>query len=463
MEIKKPLPYANKGDLTKGPVKQHLIRLTIPMIWGLFAIISFQLVDTYFIAQLPDTEQLAAISFTFPLTYLVFSLIMGFGIAMSSVASRLIGEGSIETVRCVTTHGLIFVFGLGIVLALIGIALHDPIFRLMGADEQMLPLIRDYMIIWFAGSVFVTTPLVGNAAIRATGDTVLPALIMITVAVVNIILDPLLIFGLWGFPRLELQGAAIATVFANGIAAIAGVYVLYVHKKLLCFGKALRHEAFLASVKRLLFIAIPAGLTNAIHPFVNAVILALLASHNIEAVAAFGVVTRIEAFAFIILMALSIGMAPIIGQNWGAGKFDRVHETLKLSISFNVAWSLLIAIVLGLLAKPIAELFSDDPAVIGYAALFFWIVPFSYAFSNLLIGWASAFNAMGLPQKSFLMIVVKMLVLMIPAVYLGNMLYDVKGIFFAIALVSIIAGTVFHVLNWRSCLAREKQIQEQPA
>lgn len=460
MKNKKPLPYQNKGDLTKGEVKQHLIRLTVPMIWGLFAIISFQLVDTYFISRLPDTEPLAAISFTFPLTYLIFSLILGFGIAMSSVVSRLIGEGKTEMVRCVATHGLIFVFGLGIVIALIGITFHDPIFRLMGADETMVPLIREYMSIWFTGIIFLMTPIVGNAAIRATGDTFFPAIIMCSVAVVNAILDPLLIFGLWGFPRLELQGAAIATVFANAIAMIAGLYVLYAHKKLLCFGKAFNYNPFVNSIKRLLFIAVPAGLTNAIQPFVNGVILALLASHNIEAVAAFGVVTRIEAFAFIILMALAVGMAPIIGQNWGAQKFERVHEALKLAMGFNVAWSLFIAIILGLLARPIAGLFSDDTLVVSFAALFFWIVPASYAFSNLLMGWASAFNAMGMPQRSFLMIVVKMLILMVPGVYIGNWLGGVTGIFIAIALVSGGSGIVFHLWSWRSCLAREKKIAQ---
>ena len=122
-----------------------------------------------------------------------------------------------ETVKRVTTHGLILVFGIGILLSLAGLAAMDPVFRMMGASGDSLPLIRDYMAIWFAGAVCVTMPMVGNAAIRATGDTKIPAVIMTIVAVVNVILDPVLIFGLFGFPRLELQGAAIATVFANGM------------------------------------------------------------------------------------------------------------------------------------------------------------------------------------------------------------------------------------------------------
>jgi len=450
--------FNNKGDLTRGDLKSHLIRLSLPMTWGIAVIISFQLVDLFFISML-GTQKLAAISFTFPVTFAIFSLIMGFSIAMSSVVSRLIGEGGFESVQRVATHGLIFVFLIGLALALIGYAILDPLFTLLGADPQMLAMIRDYMLIWFVGTAFLALPMVGNAAIRATGDTFLPALIMTMAALTNAILDPLLIFGLLGFPRLELQGAALATVTSNLLATIAGLYVISVRKKLICPLKSLRIDLFFNSVKRLAFIAIPAGITNAIQPVVNAVIIALLARTGAEAVAAFGVVTRVEAFAFVILMGLAVGMAPIIGQNWGAGHFSRINQTLRLAIGFSVLWSLFIAVILGLFGSYIASLFSDNEQVIRYSVLFFWIVPVSYAFSNLINGWASAFNAMGKPQRSFLMIVGKMIILMIPAVYLGYYIAGVTGLFIAIALTNAISGLIVHFWCWRSCKNYEARQQ----
>ena len=144
--------------------------------------------------------------------------------------------------------------------------------------------------------------------------------------------------------------------------------------------------------------------------------MALLAAYGNEAVAAMGIVTRVEAFALLIVISLSLGMSPIIGQNWGAKKFDRVHKTINLSIGFNFIWSFLVAAVMGIFATQIAGLFTDDQTVINHTKLFFWIVPISYAFGNLVMGWASAFNAMGLPKKAFLLIVVKSLVITIPAV-----------------------------------------------
>lgn len=446
----KPATHANKGDLTQGDLKAHLIRLTLPMTWGIFAIISFQVVDMFYVSLL-GTKPLAALSFTFPLTYGIFALFIGFQIAMASVGSRLIGAGQMDTMRRVTTHGVLLVFVLGLGVATLGLIFHDFVFRAMGADEELMPLIWAYMSVWFAGAVFVTVPMIGNAAMRANGDAMTPAIIMTLVALINIILDPILIFGLFGFPRMEIQGAAVATVLANACAMILGLYINYFRKKLLCPISAPQLKEFGDSCKRLLFIALPAGLTNTIQPIVNAVILSLLAAYGAEAVAAYGIVTRIEALSFVILMALATGMAPIIGQNWGAKKFDRVHETLRKAIGFNVAWSLFIAGILALCGTQIAGLFSDNDRLIEIATLFFVIVPFSYAFSNLVTGWASAFNALGKPQYSVLMIVTKMIVLMIPAVMIGQHFGGIVGIFIAMACVNAFSGTLFHILNWRIC------------
>lgn len=458
-KAEKSLPYGNKGNLLEGEIRRHLVRLSVPMIWGILAIISFQVVDLYFISLL-GTQQLAAISFTFPVTMAVFYLVMGLAIATSSVVSRLIGQNAREDVARVATHAVLLAFVLGIALAAIGLAAIDPLFRAMGAGESMLPMIRDYMTIWYAGCVFVTTPMVGNAAIRATGDTRFPALVMCAAAAINIVLDPLLIFGLAGFPRMEIQGAALATMIANAGAMAAGLYVLHFRKKLVAVGRV-HLEKLGDSLRRLLVIALPAGLTNIMAPVAQAVLIALLAQEGHEAVAAFGVVTRVESFAMVILMAVAVGMAPIIGQNWGAGRFDRVHRTLRLALGFSALWSLGVALALGLFARPVAGLFSAEPGVIDLAALYFLIVPLSYIPGNLVNGWASAFNAMGLPRRAFVMIAVRMLILQIPLAVAGHALHGAAGVFAAVALTNILAGGVFHVLNLRACARREHE-REHP-
>lgn len=445
--------YSLKGDLTTGSISAHLIRLTIPMIWGILAIVSFQLVDTWYISML-GTAELAAISFTFPVTYILFSLVMAQGIAASSVLSRLIGKGNPSRVKRVATHSILFAFLSGIIFAVIGLLTLEPLFRLMGASDAMMPIIKDYMVIWFAGSIFLTIPMVGNSGIRATGDTKTPAMIMVSAALLNALLAPILVFGLFGFPRLEVQGAAIATLLANIGATIAALYVLYYKKRMI--SRSRWHLAlFKDSVKKLLVITVPVSIASIMHPLAGAIITALLATHGEMAVAAYGIVSRVEAFTFVVIMALATGMAPVIGQNWGAGLHERVNQALMTAIRFSVIWSLAIAIILIAAAEPIARVFTSEAEVIRYAMLYFWIVPATYWLGNLVQGWSSAFNAMGMPKQSFIMVFIKLIALTIPAAMLGNYLYGITGIFMALAIVNVITGVGFHLANLNLCKKKQ--------
>lgn len=447
--------FTGKGDLTAGPVQDHLIRLSVPMIWGILSIVSFQLVDTFYISLL-GTHQLAAIGFTFPVTMTIFSLIIGLGIGMSSVLARRIGAGDYAAVTRLATHGIFVAALTGAALGVIGIMTMNPIFRAMGADDTMMQVIDDYMVLWFAGCAFIAVPVVGNSAIRATGDTLSPSITMMTAAGINAALAPFFVFGIGPFPRMEVQGAALATLLSYMIALAVGMYILYARKKLI-FQGPLQLDRLWESTKQILHVGLPAGMGSLIQPLTQGVLTGILAAYGTEAVAAFGVATRIEAFAFVIIMALATGMSPILGQNMGAGRMERVQETLKLSLGFCIGWSVFVAAALGLLAGPIARVFSTDAVVVHGVMLYFWIVPFSYAASNLVQGWASAFNAMGQPKKAAIMIVVKMLVLQIPLALICGHLWGAPGVFASIAAVNIVTGIYFHTRHWAALFPRPAQ------
>ena len=453
------MTHHGKGDLTKGDVGGHLVRLTIPMIWGILAMISFQLVDMYFIS-LMGTKYLTAITFTFPLTYAIFAFTMGMSIATSSVISRQIGARNTSRVRRLTTHALILSFIIGILLATGGHFIIDPLFRAMGANDEMMPIIRDFITIWFWSSVFNNMSVVGNAAIRASGDTVFPAMVMVLAAIANAILDPLLIFGYWGFPEMGVRGAATATLIANSFALAAGLYVIAVRKKMLV-GR-IKHAFRLLgdSAKRIFMIAIPAGLTTIMQPVTNAVIIALLADMGGSAVAAFGIASRVEAFMFVIIMALAVGMSAIIGQNWGAQKYDRVNETLKKTFTFALLWSAFTAVLLAVFAKPVAGLFTTDQDTIRMTALYFMIIAATYIPGNLVQGWGSACNAIGVPQRSFIMVFTRLILINIPLAMIGNHLFGVAGVFGAIAVTNLVTGIAFHIWNRNYFLRMEAPITQ---
>ena len=215
-----------KNHLTQGLVTKKLTSLTIPIIFGMFSMVTFNLVDTFFISRL-GVKELAAMSFTFPVIMFIVSIALGLGVATSSVVSRAIGRGDHHQVQRLTTDSLIISFLIVVIFAVLGLFSMNWTFRSLGANGETLPLVKQYMRIWYLGVAFVVIPMVGNNAIRACGDTFIPSLIMVISTIINIILDPLLIFGLWGFPRLGLEGAAIATVIARAAAVIFSLLILH--------------------------------------------------------------------------------------------------------------------------------------------------------------------------------------------------------------------------------------------
>jgi O-antigen/teichoic acid export membrane protein len=276
---------AAKARLTEGPVGPHLVRLTIPMIWGLLAFMTFGLVDTFFVGRLGAPE-LAAMSFAFPVMMVLISIAIGLGAGTSSVLARAIGEGDQERVKRLTTDSLVLAFLVVAVVSLAGIATIEPLFALLGAGPELRPLVRDYMVIWYLGVVFLVVPMVGMSAIRATGDSRLPGLVMTGSALLNILLDPLLIFGLLGLPRLELEGAALATVISRGFTFVIALWVLHARLGMLSFAWP-GLPALARSWRAILHVGLPAAGTNVVIPLTTGAVVALIARFGPDAVAGY--------------------------------------------------------------------------------------------------------------------------------------------------------------------------------
>ena len=195
-----------KPDLLNGEIRPTLVGMTLPMMFGIVSLMLFNLVDSYFVSQL-GTDQLAALGFTFPVSFTVISLSIGLSIGTSATLAKLIGAGNNDEARQLTTDNLLMTTILMVLISVIAVQLIEPLFQLLGAGEQLLPYIDAYMSVWFLGAAFYVLIMVSNSSLRASGDTKTPAMIMAFSSLLNLILDPLLIFG-WGpFPELGIQGA----------------------------------------------------------------------------------------------------------------------------------------------------------------------------------------------------------------------------------------------------------------
>jgi len=416
-----------KFNLLEDPVADTIKRMTIPMIYGMVLLMTFNLVDTFFVGLL-GTQPLAAISFTFPITFTVISLTIGLGIGTSAVIAKALGKGNDESAKNSGTAAIYLAAIVVGILSFIGYCFIDEMFLLLGASEALLPLIHQYMDIWFIGSVCLIGPMIGNAILRASGDTKTPSIIMGSAGLINAVLDPIFIFGIGPVPAMGIQGAAIATLISWVFGLLLVLYIVGVKRQLI-HTTLLSLKTFIASSKGILHIGLPAAGANMLTPLSAAILTAIVANYGDSAVAAFGVGSRIESIACLVVLAMSMTLPPFISQNFGAGNMHRVEKSYKASVKFVLAWQLFIYVILVLIAPFIADIFSKEQVVADIIVLFIWILPLGYGLQGIIILTNSSFNALHKPMVALMLSVIRLFVCYVPLAYLGSVYYGIVGFF----------------------------------
>lgn len=429
---------APKARLTEGPVGRHLIDMTVPVLFGISTMMAQGLIDTWFLGQVGDRE-LAAFGFGFPVLMIVTSVAIGLAAGTSSVVARAIGAGDHRRARRLATDSLFLGFLITLVICAIGILTINPMFRLLGAPEDMLPMIRSFMTILYSGVPFVVVGMIGMASMRATGDTRLPSMLMVMAAILNVALDPILIFGVGPIPAMGLDGAATAALIARATIFVGTIYLMRFRLDMLSFNKPDPVE-LRKSWRDILHVGIPAAGTNAIVPLGAVLVTAMIARLGTDAVAGFGVATRIEAMMLVIFYAMSSIIGPFVGQNFAAGRERRILRALWLCTLFCLAAGMVIAGILALLSDVLPRLFSDSEAVMEVTKLFLWIVPISYGTYGMVMVMNASFNGLGKPMPAVWISVARILVLYVPLAFIGLKLYGVVGIFAAYAIANIVSG-----------------------
>ncbi len=432
-----------QATLTQGSVPRHLYDMALPMVWALLATMSYNAVDTFFVAQL-GVRELAAMGYTFPVVMVLTSIAIGLGAGTSSAVARAIGSGDQSLTRRLATDGVSLTFIIATSVSLLGWLTIDPLFTAQGASPEMLPLIREYMSIWYLSAPLLMVPMVTMASMRAMGQSHIQAYIMMGGAVFNAVLDPLLIFGLWGFPRLELQGAALATLITRLLVLIVAVYVLQVRMHLLV-SPLVRLRTIYESWKTILHIGVPAMVTNVIIPLASFLVVYLISRYGDNAVAGYSVAVRIEPIALIVFYALSGVVGPFCGQNLGAGRRDRLLEVVQVFTLFCLGFGVVTALLLWFVGEPIAALFSDDEAVLPIAVQYLAIVPLSYGAYGIVMAVNAAFNGLGMPMPGVVISFLRVAGIFLPLAWVLMAQFGLTGLFIATALANLSVGAIAYL------------------
>lgn len=448
---------SQSNNLVEGPVYAALLRISAPMTIGLLAVLSQSLVDSYFVAKL-GTDQLAALSFTFPVALAFTSLSIGLSAGAGSVVSRFVGSKESEAAKRACTDGVILS---GIIVTLFSILTwlgQSNLFSLLGASDEIKDYIERYMNIWFLSMPFLVMSIAAHGSMRAIGDGLAPSILMVGAALINVVLTPILMNGWSIFPALNIEGIALATLIARVILLFATLIVLYRRSNmlLLCIPNA---QAFITSAKNILKIALPAGASNVMSPVSIAIVTALLADYGSETVAAFGVATRVEALACIVLLALSASLAPVAGQNWGAGKHGRVLTALRIAVYISVVVCALLVLVFQLAAEHILYLFDVDNTVAEIGATYLKIISYSLFGYGIVICFAATFNGIGFAVKGLFFNVFRLFALYVPLAWLAFYIYDEPStVFYGLASANVLSGVGVGLYGywWLSRYTRDK-------
>lgn len=428
------------STLVRGDVKSTLFRMAFPMLAGTFAMNAYNLTDAYFVSRL-GTYPLAAMSFTFPVVMFMTFVAGGIGTGVTALVSHAMGRQDRADAVKLATHGMALAVAAAVALSIAGYFSIDWLFRRLGADGKTLPLVEAFMRIWYLGALTMALPMMGNGILISAGDSAGASRFMILGTVLNALLNPIMIFGYFGFPAMGIRGSALATVVAQLFSTAWLLCLLRGRHHLLAF-RRWRFGEYLESFRRILAFAIPSILSMTLMPISAGVITRILSGFGNEAVAASGAATRLESFAFVVPMALGISLTPFVSQNFGAERLDRIREARSIATRFALLYGAVVAVLFFVCAPWFASFFSDDPKVTGVIIAYIRIVSFGYGMMETHRYSGFVLTGLQRPVSTTLLNALRVVVVLIPLSWLGGRFFGVRGVFFGRLATDFVVGCI---------------------
>ncbi len=411
-------------DLLRTNVGASLMRLGSPMLIGLLSMTIFQITDLYFLSQI-STVHAAAMTYIFPVTFIFAAFAMGLSSGISvSLGRSLGGDNAEHSLQRAGTSLLLAVF-LGLTMGILSMIFFEPLMHLSGAKDTEYKLIQEYLTLWLPALPFFFLPMAMNSLFRAHGHARLSGLLMASSALLNIALDILLIFGPGIFPRLEMAGAAWATILSRFIISVIMLYFLF-RKRIIARLPPI--QSLLTIFREILHIGLPATVSTLLAPLSSAWMLRLLSVYGTDTVAGAGIAWRIESFWMMPLFAASQSLTPFLSGNLAAGKMERVHAAIRYTVKFSLFYGIALYLLLAAGGKFMGLLFSRHLPVLDALVLYFLLSGMSLPLFGIHLSFAFTFNSLKLSFVSLLINAGRFLVF-IPLSYFFSFWFGLHGLF----------------------------------
>ena len=425
------------------PVDKLLLSMSLPMMISMLVQALYNIVDSIFVAQIHENA-LSAVSMAFPLQSLMIAMGAGTGVGVNAVLSKALGEKNFKKANSAAEHGVFLAVLSYVVFMLTGLLAVRLFYESQTLDAQIVEYGVSYLTICCVCSFGLFTQMIFERLLQSTGKTIYTMITQGTGAIINIVLDPILIFGYFGMPRMGVAGAAAATVTGQIIAGILAVFFHFKKNReiRMNFQKFVPGKEMIAHIYA---VGVPSIIMQAIGSVMVYGMNQILIAFTSTAVAVFGVYFKLQSFIFMPVFGLNNGMVPIIAYNYGARKKQRMLQTMKLSICYAVGIMLVGLLIIECIPAQLLKLFNASETMLDMGVPALRIICISFVFAGFCIVCGSVFQALGNGVYSMLVSIARQLVVLLPVAYLLSKLGNVDYVWwsFPIAEIASLGMTLF--------------------
>jgi putative MATE family efflux protein len=430
-------PGLKENKMGIMPINKLIISMSIPMMVSMLIQALYNIVDGIYVSRLGENA-LTAVSLAFPVQNLMIAVGTGTGVGINSLLSRSLGEKNKDRVDKTAINGIFLIFLSAILFFLFGIFFVRKFFDSQTNIKEIVEYGNDYLSIVTMFSFMAMGQITFGRLLQSTGKTMYSMISQAFGAIVNIILDPIMIFGYFGFPRLEVAGAAIATVIGQAMAmTLAIILNITLNKEITFRLKGFRPDGEI--IKKIYIVGIPTIIMISIGSFMIFSLNRILLSFTPTATAVFGAYFKLQGFIFMPIFGLNNGLVPIISYNYGARKKHRIIKTIKLSIIYAVSIMFVGFAIFQLFPGKLLLLFNASPDMMGIGVPALRIISLSFVFAGFCIVSSSIFQGLGSGIPSMIVSVARQLAALLPLAYLLSSIGGLSAVWWAFPLAETVA------------------------
>ncbi len=451
----RPVPPQNKMGIV--PIPKLLFQMSLPAILSMLLQAFYNIVDSIFVSRLGE-DALAAVTLVFPMQMLLIAVGVGTGVGLNSLIARRLGEKRFDAANSAATHGVLLILFNFFIFLLVGWFTSRPFYQWYSDDPGLVGMATDYAQIVMCVSIFLFTQCTFEKILQGTGNMIAPMVSHVCGTIVNLILDPILIFGLFGVPAMGVKGAAVATVLGQAVGACVVSFFIFFRNKQVHISFRGFHFSW-TTIKDIYVVALPGMIMQAIPSFVNVFLNQILISFSVTAVSVLGVYFRLQSFVFMPIFGLNQGALPIMGYNYGAQNRERLTHALKLTVKTALIIMAFGMFLFEVFPDQLLSIFDASPEMLRIGKNAMRLLALCFLPAAIGISLSNFFQALGHGIYSLLMTLIRQLFAILPAAWILSRFFDETGVWMAYPIAEI-AGLTTALLFFRHVY--KKEIETMP-